>query len=296
MKEFAENKALLAIGLALCGYFTFSIVDVAAKYLGAIYNVHLILFIANFIGFVVLCGFILIHKGPRAIIPRQRFDLHLFRAALMVANSYFIVAGLTYISIADMYGLLFASPFIMTILSIFILKETVGLHRWVSIIVGFIGVLIILQPGYSTMNLGMLFGVCAALVLGMNAIVIRMIGSGEYTPIFPFYAMLAVTLFNAPFALMDFVMPPLAHLAIFAVYGVGIVIAIGLIARAYVTAPTTATIAPFVYSSMIWAVLFGYLIFDDIPKITTYIGAAVIMSAGFYLLYREQQAKKSART
>ena len=287
-----SHHALPAILLACGAYFVFSLVDTSAKYLGQFYNTSLILFIANMFGFVILAGFIMFHKGPNGFVPKSKWWLHGIRSLLMVGNSYFIVTGLKHIQLAEMYGLIFASPFIMTILSIFILKEHVGWHRWMAIIIGFIGVLIISRPGYSEFNYGILMGVGSALMLGCNAIVLRLIGKDEYTPLFPFYAMLLIMICNAPLAITHFEVPSIPHWWLFALYGSGIAIAVGIMSRSYVIAPSTAVVAPFVYSSMIWGILLGYLIFGDIPDGPTLAGAALIITAGLYVLYRERQTHK----
>lgn len=291
-----SSHALPAILLACAAYFVFSLVDSTAKYLGQVYDTAIILFIANFFGFCILAVFVMFHKGIKGFKTKGKWWLHLIRSLLMVANSYFIVTGLKYIQLAELYGLIFASPFIMTILSIFILKEHVGWQRWFAIAVGFIGVLIITRPGYSEFNIGILMGMGSAIVLGFNAIVLRLIGKNEYTPLFPFYAMLMIMICNAPFALTQFEVPAPNHLWLFGAYGLGIAVAVGLMSRSYVISPSTSVVAPFVYSSMIWGILLGYFIFGDVPDKPTLAGASLIIGAGLYVLYRERQTDKEIVT
>jgi len=281
--------SIKAVFLALGGFFLFSIVDVFAKWMGQYYSASAILLLCAITGLAMLLPFILWHKGWRGLIPRRPLKYHLWRAVQTAANGLLIVTALKYIPLADYYGIVFATPFVTAIFSVFFFKDHVGWHRWLAIAVGFVGVWVIVSPSYHDFNIGTVMALFVPVTLAINAMLLRKIGKDEYPLMFPLYSFLGLLVFNLPVVfLTGAALPALVHLPLYIPYTAAIIFAIALLGRAFAIAPVTSTVAPLQYSSMLWGTLFGYFFFHELPTWNTWVGAAVIIGAGLYLVHRER--------
>ena len=181
----------------------------------------------------------------------------------------------------------FISPLFVTILSIFFLKEKVGLRRWAAIVVGFLGVLAILRPGGDAFVLAMLLPIASSLCWASSLVITRAMRSGER----PFATLIWTTavgfLAIAPLGLAVWRPPDAAQLGMIGALAVLHVAAQLLTIRAFCLAAATA-LAPFSYVSLLWATVIGFLAFDALPDGLTLVGAAVLAGAGLYVWRREQ--------
>jgi drug/metabolite transporter (DMT)-like permease len=197
--------------------------------------------------------------------------------------------------LAQTYAIVFASPMIITILAIPVLGEQVGWRRWLAVIVGLGGVLVVLKPGVTPLSLGHAAALVAAVCSAVAAVIVRKIGAEERTSVLMLYPMVSTLL------VMGFVMPfvyqPMEglHLAAVALMAVvGMTGGLALIA-AYRSA-SAGVVAPMQYSQMLWAVLYGALFFGETPSISTAIGAAIIIASGVYVVFREDRSDVSRTT
>ncbi|MBI4032044.1 MAG: DMT family transporter [Proteobacteria bacterium] len=286
-----------AIFFALAAFLLFAVVDIFAKWLGQRYPVPSVLLCVAVVGLCMLVPFILWQKGRCGFIPRRPLRLHVMRAAQTTLNAFLVVTALSYIPLADYYGIVFAAPFIAAIASIFFFGDRVGRHRWSAIALGFLGILVIIAPSYHEFNIGTAAALCVPLTLAANAVLLRKIGKDEYPALFPFYSFIGLLAFNLPVTLMSGMeLPAAQHLWVFVPYAAAVVLAIALLGRAFAIAPVTAAVAPLQYSSMLWGCLFGSFFFHEEATWNTWAGAAIIIAAGLYLLHRERLAVRAAVT
>jgi drug/metabolite transporter (DMT)-like permease len=242
--------------------------------------------------------FLLILFVPRAgLLPLFRCNQPLAQMSislLLLVSTAMMFVALEFIPLANASALIFTAPLIVTLLSVLLLKEKVGLSRWLAVLVGFGGMLIVMRPGST------LFHWAAFLVLGsaasyaMYQIVMRRIAGGDTPETTAVYSVVLSTI------LMSFIVPffwktpeTLPHLLMFC--GMGVIGGLGhyCIAHAMVLAPAS-TVSPFNYVQILGAIIFDYLVFATFPDLWTWVGAAVIAGSGIYLLLRE--ARGESRT
>ena len=240
---------------------------------------------------------ILARQGGLPMLRTERPLGHLFRG--LIGNSAMIIFFLSIarLPLADANALSFASPLFVTALSLPLLGEAVGKHRWSAVIVGFGGVLIMTNPGggwfSGTAGLGAGMGVLAAFMSALMTITIRQLNKTEPPIRIVFYfAAIGTVFFGTLTALFFWVTPNLHELMGLAVVGLIGGLSQILMTTAYRHAPAS-TLAPFGYSSILWSTALGYLIFSDLPGPRMLIGAGVVIVSGLYIIYREtrKQAK-----
>ncbi len=214
------------------------------------------------------------------------------RAVCVIASAFLFITGLRHLALADAIAIAFTGPLFITALAPLVLGERVGWRRWFAVLVGFAGVLFMLRPGGAALQWAIVFPLGAAICGGLRDLITRRIAGTETT-----VAVLAVTttvvllagLATASF--VDWVRPRPADIATFAASGALLALAHTLMIEAF-RRGEAALVAPFKYSSLLWATLFGFLIFGDLPDRWTIAGAAVIVLSGLYVLHRETQTKR----
>lgn len=211
-------------------------------------------------------------------------------AAMLSGLSAFY--AFTKLPMAQVYAFIFASPLLVTVLSIPILGERVGIHRWVAVALGLAGVLVVLRPGATDMTLGHAAGIVAALGSAFGAVITRKIGNEERSAVLMLYPMVANCVVMAavlPFVYVPMEVEDLGLVAILSLLGfVGGLFMINAFRRA-----DAAIIAPMHYSQIVWGAGFGYFLFDEVPDRYTWIGVAIIISAGVYVVLRETWGGRS---
>lgn len=209
------------------------------------------------------------------------------RAGLVVFSTFMFITGLSLLPLADAIAIAFAGPIFLTVLAVPLLGEQVGWRRWSAVSVGFLGVLIMLRPGADGLNWYALFPLAAALAGAFRDIVTRRISSTESSAAILLVTTSAVTLAGlASFPFTDWQMPSLSDLGLFAVTGIVLGGAHYLMIDTFRYAEA-GLVAPFKYSTMIWAVLFGFAIWGDIPDRWIFAGSALVIGSGLYILHRE---------
>jgi S-adenosylmethionine uptake transporter len=281
------KNSMPAIIIAIWGWSAFAIADTISKYLTQSYQVHQIIFINSLIGCIATFLWIYTKHGKASFFSKK-WKWHLIRAACVAATAFFIVNALARIPLADFYGIIFLSPMLTAFFSSLLLGEKVHKTTVISIILGFIGVLVLAGPKFQTFNIGIIFAIIGAFAVAINAIIIRKIGTEETPLLFAFFPFLANVILYAPFALTSYqsIAPNdwLLYLSLPPVVILGMVtLSIG-----YMKAPSASVIAPFHYIQVLWGVTFGYILFNDIPSLSTIIGASIIIMAGLFLIIKER--------
>jgi S-adenosylmethionine uptake transporter len=276
---------LAAIGFAIVTFWLFSSLDATVKWLSRDYPVLQITFVTSLIAFVPILVLVARSGGLKTLRPRRPFLVGL-RAVLMTADTMLAFASFQHLPLADAYTLFFAAPMLVTALSVPLLGEHVGWRRWSAVVVGFCGVLIILRPGFATLTMGHLAALGAALCFALSGIILRRLGDTEPSGTLLVSTMAGLVLATAPTLPFIWVAPTPFDLALLTLGGLLAGLAhIGVVKAFRMAAP--AIVAPFQYSQMLWAVLYGYVIFADVPEWRTLVGSAVIAASGLFILWRE---------
>ncbi len=279
--------------IALLAFGVFATHDALIKQLGGTYTSFQIIFYAVLFGFPLTTLMLVQDKTSDTLIPHQPFWSFLRTGAVVVSSTGAFYA-FSVLPLAQVYAILFATPLLITALSVPILGETVRLRRWLAVAVGLFGVLVVLDPGGLELSLGHLAAVGAATGSALASVIVRKIGRDERLVVLLIYPMLGQFLLMALF--MPFVYKPmeaidLALVAMVAIFGH---VAMRLIIRAYRMAEASM-VAPMQYSQILWATLFGALFFNEWPGMNVAVGAAIVIASGLYILFRESSGSSANR-
>ena len=279
---------------ALAAYGLFASHDAVVKALGATYATFQIVFFSVLLSMPLLLLMLMRDETKGTLIP-----VHPWWSALRTASAVIAAASAFYaftvLPLAEAYALIFAMPMIITILSIPVLGERVGGHRWFAIIVGLAGVLVVLQPGSSDFTLGHAAALTVAVFGSLASVIVRKIGQDERSAVLLLYPMMANFIIMG--AILPFVYRPIAgsDLGLIAIMSVLAFVA-GLCLIAAYKRADAAIVAPMQYSQIIWAALFGLVFFSETASQTTWIGAAIVISSGIYIVVREAIGGTSQKT
>lgn len=277
--------------LALAAFGIYATHDVVVKFLGAAYHPVQIVFFAGLLTFPLVTVMLMNDRTDGHLRP-----VHPWWTALRTVST--VITGVTafyafsVLPLAQTYAILFATPLLITLLAIPLLGEKVGLRRGLAVLAGLIGVLIVLRPGAEPISLGHLAALTAAVCSSLASVVVRKIGARERSVVLLLYPMVA------NFVVLGLALPlvyrpmPITHVGM-----LGIIAAFGFVATLLTIAAyrraEAVIVAPMQYSQMIWAAVYGYLIFGETPDEYTLAGAAVIIASGLYIVMREGTARVS---
>ena len=278
-----ENRQAIAV---MCiGIVCLVLNDALAKWLTSFYPPIQIIFVRNLLAMPMIAAIVLWTGGAPAL-RTQNLAIHAFRGLLLIGGAYTFFRGLEVLPLAEATSLIFAAPIFITALSVPLLREAVGWRRWAAVIVGFVGVLIIVRPGAAAFQFESLFVVGTAMFYALGMISARWIGRGEDVWTMMFYIVLFPLLFSGLLAPLVWQTVDMAHLPLFLGLAVFGTLGMTLITQAFRLAPA-AIVAPFEYTALIWASVLGWLVWGDIPGLWIYVGAAVIIASGTYIVIRE---------
>jgi len=305
-----KNNNPKGIILILIGMFIVSFMDATFKYINASVSLYEAYFVRTLISFGVIASYLKITNKP--IIFTTHYPLLTsVRVILFFFGFSSFYISLTIMPLATATALFFASPFLITIFAIFILKEEVGIRRWSAVIIGFIGVYIILNPDFNDFDYLSLAPVLCAFCYALSMIIIKKTSDKDdvYSQMFHFY-IFAITIsliiyffigdgqynnFDHPasqfifrkwFSNLEFSLPYMIF--------IGVVGAIGFLCffTAYRVA-SPAVVSPFEYSILVWATLNGWIFFDEIPNQRTFVGMILIVCGSIYIFIREKAQDQS---
>jgi drug/metabolite transporter (DMT)-like permease len=262
--------------------------DTMAKHLGQSYPVIQIVWVRYLVAGTVLA--LILNRRLAAKFKSRNMKLQLLRGGLLVATNFLFYTGLRFMPLAESSAISFVGPLMVTALAVPFLGERVGVRRWASVLVGFAGALVVVRPGLGFIDWAALFPLGAAACFAVTAIVTRKLGGLDpvsTTLLLTTFVGAALTSTVAPF----FWTPPTAPaLALMVCIGLVGVVAHFAIIKAFVAAPAT-TVAPYNYTTIVWATVFGFVVFGDRPDPWTLSGAAIIVGSGLYIYYRERIAR-----
>jgi len=283
-EEAAERLRGIALSCASVAMFT--VLDTAAKYASLTLPTLEVVWL-RYAFSVVFAVAILRPWLNLSEYLTQRPALQLLRAFLLLASTIFNFIAIRYLQLAETVSITFAAPLIVTALAGPLLGEWAGPRRWAAVVVGFVGVIVVVNPQPSEFHPAALFSIGAAFSYAGYALTTRMLSSTDSSAGMLMYASLFATIVLAPIVpAQGIVVPGWAPLAAMALAGLMGALGHWCLIRANRHAPAPV-LAPFTYTQIIWMILAGYLVFGDVPEPSTLIGAAIVIASGLYVLYRE---------
>jgi drug/metabolite transporter (DMT)-like permease len=279
------DRPLLGIAMMLIGIAGFAVMDATIKWLTAEYPVPQVIALRSWFGLPILI-LLAMREGGLAALKTRRPLVHIGRYLLVLLLSLSFFWALSKMKLVDAVAIAFATPLIITALSVPLLREPVGLRRWIAIGVGFCGVLIMLRPGMGVFQWAALAALGSAVVYALLMITTRAFKNTESTASLMLYPQLGISLTGLLMVQYFWVTPPLLDLALFALAGFFGSIGVLCLTHAFRMAPA-ATIAPFEYTALLWATLLGYLVWGELPDSITILGASIVGASGLYIIYRE---------
>jgi drug/metabolite transporter (DMT)-like permease len=284
--------ALRGMLFGFLGFTVFTVGDASIKALSSDFPVFQI----GFFNSVVVLSWLFLFQsrlgGIQATLRSPRWKLLWGRGAVMGVQGLLGMYAFANLPFTKAYTLIFVAPFVAALLGIVMLGDKVGWRRWVTIMLGFCGVLIVLRPGIIPLEFAALAAIGCGVLGALSWILIKYIGEGQTLMSYAFFpATMMFTITIIP-ALMVFEMPQtLDQCLLLFVPGTFGVIGMILLGHGFSIAPAAA-VSPFHYTQLLFGVLWGYLFFNEIPDEWTFAGAAVILLSGLYIVYREHVKKQ----
>ena len=276
-----NQLGFLYMFMSICA---FSLMDVIVKW-SVDYPIGQVLFFRGFFG-IIFYFFIIPKERFHNFYQTKRTGLHLLRciSGLIALVSIFI--ALRELPLATVVSISFAAPIFTTIFSIFLLSEKVGIFRWLAVLIGFIGILIITEPGISELNIYYIFPIIFCLGLSYVAIAIRQLSSTEPVWLISFYFSLSITLLSFLTISQGWIMPSLNHFILLSFIGF-----LGGVANLWLSQSykysEVSLVTPLKYLALVFAIIFGYFIWDEIPTIKNLVGAFLVIISTLIIFRRE---------
>jgi drug/metabolite transporter (DMT)-like permease len=271
----------------------FAVVNALVKYEEAVYPVSQVVFFRSI--FALLFSCVLVQRdGGFGILRTHRIAEHIGRGTLQFISMVCVFIAYHLMPLADAIAITFSSPLFLTLLSIPLLGEKVGRHRWAAVFVGFVGVMIMVQPGPGTFSIGSILALANAALGASVTIALRRMSLTERPATLVTYQAIVATGLSVlilPFGWVSLTWPGAIGLA-----SIGLISGFGQIlwTQAFRLVPA-AILAPFSYTTMIWSIGLGFFIWGDVPTPVLIGGACVVATSGLYILYRETIRQHSQR-
>jgi len=283
---FTDRSPVTGIVLMSLAAALFACLDATAKFLGQTMG-SLDLVWLRYTFHVVLLGLFLRVWNHFEAFRTERPLMHLLRGGHLLGATAFNFWALKYLQLAEASAIMFCAPLIVTALAGPLLGETVGMRRWAAVAVGFLGVLVVTRPGTGAMHWAVILSFLSVINYAFYTILTRrmnrtesaesllmlsaLVGVGALSPV-AYSAVTSVEGWQWPLAVLMGAFGAVGHYALVVAHRVA----------------NASAIAPFIYTQMIWMILFGFVLFGDTPDALTLLGTAIIAAAGLYILHRER--------
>lgn len=285
-----QDHVIAGISLMLAGIFFFALNDALGKWLVATYSVGQLLLMRSVAGLVVLAPFIK-REGWRAFADAPRPFVQWLRPVFATFEVACFYWALAYMPLADVMTFYLAGPIYVTAISPLLLGEHVGWRRWLAVVAGFAGVMIALRPSAGSLTPAALVALAGSFSFSVLMICTRLV-RGTSDIVLVTTQTVGALAFGAIAAPFTWVALTWSDTALMALLGITAMVAHICINRSLKLAPASVVV-PYQYSTIVWAVLLGYIFFGDVPSVTILIGAATIIAAGIYIFVREQAVAKT---
>lgn len=286
-----RQDAARGIALMLVGMLVFSLNDVMGKWLVATYSVGQVLLFRSLAALLLLAPF-LGRPGSWTIFGGDRPGLQVLRAVLSTAEVLLFYAAVIHLPLADAMTFWLAAPIYVAALSPFILGDRIGWRRWTAIAVGFAGVVVALEPSAATLTWPAGIALAGSVAFALMMVTGRLLRDTPDIGLI-FWQVVGALLVGIVAAPFGWVTPSGRDLGLLALLGI---VAMGahICVNRSLKLADAATVTPFQYTLLLWAIVFGYLVFGDRPRLSMLLGAAVIVIAGLFILFRERQRRRAA--
>jgi drug/metabolite transporter (DMT)-like permease len=283
----ARNR-LIGIGLVSGAYLLFSVLDGSAKWLVQSMPVIMVVWL-RFVTHALFGGLLLLPLRGAALFRTRHLRWHLLRALMFMAMTGINFWALQYLQLTVTSSIFFAVPLIIALVSATAFGEKLDTGRWVAIVAGFAGVLVIVHPGSADFHPAMLLSLVNAILYAIFMMMTRRLAAYDSPETIQYLPALGAAIGLAPFAFAAWDAPT-GWLEWTLACTMGVLGGVGhyLLALAHRYAPSSV-IAPFLYQQVIYMALFGYLVFGDVPGAGVWLGAPIVISSGLYLFTRERK-------
>ena len=302
------NNNPWGVGFLVLAMLIFSLQDIAVKWIGGHYPILEIVIFRSIVAMPITLLFFR-WEGQRGLPTTQRRKLETVRGLCLFLSYTTHFMGLAALPLAEIASIKFSGPLLITLLSVVMLGEKVGPRHWLALLVGFIGVLVIVRPGSANFNFGSVFILLSVLFYALNVMITRKLRTTDSSATMAYYsslvylvaafilAPLAIVIGETPnahpsiaFLFRAWATPSLLDWGIMS--GLGLVWASGMyfIARAYSSA-LASVVAPFEYVTLPINLIWGFVLWQEFPTLTTWAGAFLTLFSGLYILVREQQER-----
>ena len=264
--------------------------DTCAKYLVGLYPTMLVVWGRYFFQVVIL----LIVLAPRlgSIIKTESLHLQLVRSLFLLSATICFFTSLNTLHVAEASAIMFTTPLMITALAPMVLKEKVGIRRWGSVFIGFIGAIIIIRPGQNAIGIGAFWVLGAAASYACYQISTRLLSRQDSVLTTLFYSALLGAIIMSILVPFNFAVPTTLDWFLLSLAGLFGTLGHFCMIKAF-THAEASKVAPYSYTSLIWATLIGYGLFDSLPDFWTFVGAGIIFTTGIYIIHREHRVKNA---
>jgi drug/metabolite transporter (DMT)-like permease len=288
-----EDRRLLGIGMMIAALFCYTVIDSFAKLLSASGMPTMEVVFIRYLGQFVLVLAIFLPREGKALVTTRSWKLEVARGLCLLGSTVFNFMAITFLPLTVTSAISFTMPLILCALSIPLLGETVGWRRWLAIGVGFVGVLVIVQPGTEAFQPAVILSLITAMFSALYNLLTRKLAGVDTTTTQQFFAAGVATVCIAPFSFGDWTWPQ-EIVGWSAFVGIGVAALIGhlLVTTAHRYAPASV-LAPFGYMQIIFMTGSSWFVFNQPPTVWLFVGAPIVMASGFYIWLRERQLSKS---
>ncbi|WP_217571741.1 DMT family transporter [Mesorhizobium sp. GbtcB19] len=280
-----RNVLLAGILLMLAGDFMFALNDAMGKWLVASFSVGQVVLIRSIGAFIVL-GPMIANQGTGKLFHMERPLLQVLRVVATTTDTALFYAAVVYLPLADVMSFYMAGPIYVAALSHLLLGEKVGWRRWLAILVGFCGVLIILKPSSAAFSMSSGFALVGSIAFAFAIILSRLLRGTSDTTLVTWQT-IGTLLVGGALAIGAWRAPSALDFGAMLLLGVVSCAAHLMITRALKLAPAS-TLAPLHYSLLLWAIVFGLAFFGDVPSLRILVGAAIVVLAGMFIFHRQK--------
>ena len=271
------------------GMFLFAAVDTEGKFLTETLHPLQIVW-SRQLGLLLGVLVLLAYRGF-GILRTQHLGLQIARGAMAAGSASLFIFAVSFVPLVDATAVTFVAPFMVTLIAALVLREAVGIRRWTALAIGFVGVLIVTRPGMGVVHPAVFLILIAALLFALRQIISRVVaGTDRILTTVAYTALVGSAIMTVP---LPFVWrTPETSIELILLVSMALIAAVAeiLVIKALDVADAVV-VAPVHYSIIIWATFYGFVVFDQLPDMWTWVGASIIVVMGMYTLHREWRVK-----
>jgi drug/metabolite transporter (DMT)-like permease len=272
----------------------FAIMHALSKWLVATYPIGQVMFARSISGFLI-CAAIMLPTTGLSVFATQRPRDHILRGLSQAFSQTFAVVALIFLPLAGAIAIAFSAPLWASLLSVVWLKERAGMARWLALLCGFAGILIVSNPGADTLTLGAIFALLNAVMVGTVTVAVRGMSATESPNTLLIWQLFTISICHSFLLVLGVQWPTPFDLALLILCGVANLVAQYFWTKALVLAPATA-VSPFFYFILVWATAIDFIVWQHVPSAALLAGSAIVVGSGLFLLWHEAQRRPSDKT